>query len=146
MRNDLQKRRAERARNGSNRRRDNEALREEAAAARIAAQIDRRERLLAQTKKTQRAEDLWEKALARIREAIPESTFRLWIEPLVLVGEVNESLHLEAPEGIHAWVERRYGYLLGETAREVGERCKGVYVTRFPDPHDSRYRDADGLM
>jgi hypothetical protein len=36
--------------------------------------------------------------------------------------------------------------LLGTVAREVGERCKGVYITCAEGPGDDRHRDEDGLL
>lgn len=146
-RDDLQKRRAARARSGSRRKRDVEAERTEATRERIEAQNARRARLMAATvKDSPRAAALWEKVLERVKESVPGSTFDLWIEPLNLVGEVNESLHVEAPDRIFFWAERRYGKLLGTVAREVGDRCKGVYITCAEGPVDDRHHDEDGLL
>ena len=49
-----------------------------------------------------------------MRESVPDSTFRLWLEPLRPVGTVADTLYLAAPEGIRAWVERRYTGLIRE--------------------------------
>ena len=57
---------------------------------------------------------LWEATQKRLRASVPESTYRLWLEPLRAVGVDGETLHLEAPEGIRAWTERRYSTLIGE--------------------------------
>ncbi len=51
---------------------------------------------------------LWRAAQDRLRGAVPESTFRLWLEPLRAVGADADTLYLTAPEGIRAWAERRY--------------------------------------
>jgi len=45
---------------------------------------------------------------------VPESTYRLWLEPLRVVGANADTLYLTAPEGIRAWAERRYSALIGE--------------------------------
>ncbi len=57
---------------------------------------------------------LWKATLDRLRASVPESTFRLWLEPLRAVGSDGETLYLSAPEGKAAWVERRYSSLIAE--------------------------------
>lgn len=49
-----------------------------------------------------------------MRASVPESTYRLWLEPLELQGVQGETLFLSAPDGIRAWVERRYSSLIRE--------------------------------
>ena len=51
---------------------------------------------------------LWRNTQERLSGSVPESTFRLWLEPLKPVGADTDTLYLEAPEGIRAWTERRY--------------------------------------
>lgn len=42
-----------------------------------------------------------------------ESTYRIWIEKVVLCGREDKTILLGAPQGILTWVERRYtGYIL----------------------------------
>jgi chromosomal replication initiator protein len=62
----------------------------------------------------QNLEALWEEVQRRLRAAVPESTFRIWLEPLRAVGTHGATLYLTAPDGIRAWVERRYLGLLRE--------------------------------
>lgn len=57
---------------------------------------------------------LWENVQRRLRGAVPESTFRIWLEPLRAVGAQGTTLYLAAPDGIRTWVERRYSSLLRE--------------------------------
>ena len=57
---------------------------------------------------------LWEDVQRRLQAAVPESTFRIWLEPLRVVGAQGATLLLAAPEGIRAWVEQRYSSLLRE--------------------------------
>lgn len=45
---------------------------------------------------------------------MPESTYRLWLEPLRVAGADSDTLYLTAPEGVRAWAERRYSALIGE--------------------------------
>ena len=70
------------------------------------------------------AVEAWTSALEHIRASVPESTFQLWIEPLEAVAAVDETLHLAAPEGIQAWVERRYSALIAKAlvAADTGLR------------------------
>jgi chromosomal replication initiator protein len=63
---------------------------------------------------------LWEETRERLRGSVPESTYRLWLEPLRAVGADGETLYLEAPEGIRAWTERRYAALITEALEESG--------------------------
>jgi chromosomal replication initiator protein len=57
---------------------------------------------------------LWEDIRQRLRSAVPESTFKIWLDPLRAVGTRGSTLYLTAPDGIRAWVERRYSSLLRE--------------------------------
>jgi chromosomal replication initiator protein len=50
----------------------------------------------------------------RLRSSVPESTHRIWLEPLDAVGVEGDTLFLSAPEGIRAWTERRYSNLIAE--------------------------------
>jgi chromosomal replication initiator protein len=62
----------------------------------------------------QNFEALWEDIQRRLRAAVPESTFKIWLEPLRVVGAQGTTLYLAAPDGIRTWVERRYSSLLRE--------------------------------
>jgi chromosomal replication initiator protein len=63
---------------------------------------------------------LWRATQERLRKSVPESTFRLWLEPLEAVAADAETLYLTAPEGIRAWAERRYAALIGEALAAAG--------------------------
>ena len=65
-------------------------------------------------------EPLWEEIRERLRSSVPESTYRIWLEPLRLVGARGTTLYLSAPEGIGAWVERRYSPLVCEALAAAG--------------------------
>jgi chromosomal replication initiator protein len=67
----------------------------------------------------QSLEALWGEVERRLRAAVPESTYKIWLEPLRPVGIQGETLYLTAPEGIRAWVERRYASLLREALTEA---------------------------
>jgi chromosomal replication initiator protein len=62
----------------------------------------------------QNLDPLWEEVQRRLRGAVPESTFKLWLEPVRPVGSQGATLFLTAPEGVQTWVERRYASLLRE--------------------------------
>ena len=65
-------------------------------------------------------DSLWEEISRRLRVSVPDSTFKLWLEPLRVVGAAGETLYLSAPENVQAWVERRYSKLIVE-ALETSE-------------------------
>ncbi len=62
---------------------------------------------------------LWQGVQGRLRVSVPDSTFRLWLEPLRPVGAQGTTLFLSAPEGIRAWVERRYASLIREALDDI---------------------------
>ena len=47
-------------------------------------------------------ESLWRATQKRLEKSVPESTYRLWLEPLEAVGADADTLYLKAPEGIRA--------------------------------------------
>jgi chromosomal replication initiator protein len=59
-------------------------------------------------------DSLWQDVQDRLRAALPASTFRLWLEPLKVIGAQAGVLYLAAPAGIRAWTERRYSGLIRE--------------------------------
>jgi chromosomal replication initiator protein len=72
---------------------------------------------------------LWRITQERLRESVPESTYRLWLEPLKPVGADSGTLYLEAPEGIRAWSERRYSALIGAALADSGSDLRSVSFT-----------------
>jgi len=69
---------------------------------------------------------LWRATQDRLRASVPESTFRLWLEPLRAVGADADTLYLTGPEGIRAWAERRYSSLIGQALTEAGTPLRRV--------------------
>jgi chromosomal replication initiator protein len=69
---------------------------------------------------------LWRATQDRLRASVPESTYRLWLEPLHPVGSDADTLYLTAPEGIRAWAERRYAVLIGEALGASGSALRRV--------------------
>jgi chromosomal replication initiator protein len=62
----------------------------------------------------QNLDKLWDEVRAHLRQAVPHSTFEIWLDPLRPVGAQGATLYLTAPEGIQTWVDRRYRPLLRE--------------------------------
>jgi chromosomal replication initiator protein len=69
---------------------------------------------------------LWRATQDRLRASVPDSTYRLWLQPLRPVGADRDTLYLSAPEGIRAWAERRYASLIGEALAGSGSGLRQV--------------------
>ncbi|HEV7482362.1 MAG TPA: chromosomal replication initiator protein DnaA [Solirubrobacterales bacterium] len=69
---------------------------------------------------------LWRATQDRLRASVPESTFRLWLEPLRPIGADADTLYLTGPEGIRAWAERRYASLIGQALAGSGTPLRRV--------------------
>jgi chromosomal replication initiator protein len=69
---------------------------------------------------------LWRATQDRLRASVPESTFRIWLEPLTVAGGAGDTLYLNAPEGIRAWAERRYASLIAEALADSGTGLRAV--------------------
>jgi chromosomal replication initiator protein len=67
---------------------------------------------------------IWQAVTERLRASVPDATFRLWLEPLRAAAAQGDTLYVKAPDGIRAWVERRYAALISQalTQVEVGLR------------------------
>jgi chromosomal replication initiator protein len=63
---------------------------------------------------------LWRATQNRLRKSVPESTYRLWLEPLEAVGASSDTLYLSGPESVRAWAERRYSSLIAEAISDSG--------------------------
>ena len=74
----------------------------------------------------QSLETLWGDVQARLRAAVPESTYKLWLEPLRPVGVQGATLLLTAPDGVRSWVERRYSVLIREALAGTGAGLEEV--------------------
>ena len=60
---------------------------------------------------------IWQAVTERLRVSVPDATFRLWLEPLRAAAAQGDTLYVKAPDGIRAWVERRYAALI---SAEIG--------------------------
>jgi chromosomal replication initiator protein len=77
----------------------------------------------------QNLEELWQDVQSQLRGAVPESTFKLWMEPLRAVDVREETLYLDAPDGIRTWVERRYFPLIRQALSRSAPSLKDVGFT-----------------
>ncbi len=59
----------------------------------------------------------WRAVREQLKASVPDSTYRLWLEPLRPAGTRDRTLLLTAPERIRTWVERRYAGLIAEALR-----------------------------
>ncbi|HEX6456468.1 MAG TPA: chromosomal replication initiator protein DnaA [Solirubrobacterales bacterium] len=76
---------------------------------------------------------LWQAVQERLKGSVPESTYRLWLEPLEAAGVEGEILFLSAPDGIRAWSERRYSDLIAEALEATGSPLRQVSFAEPPD-------------
>jgi chromosomal replication initiator protein len=74
----------------------------------------------------QNLDAIWDDVHERLRASVPDSTFRLWLEPLRPVGVQGSTLYLAAPGGIRAWVERRYSTLIREALLASGSSLEEI--------------------
>jgi len=72
---------------------------------------------------------IWEAASEKLRASVPEATFRLWLEPLRADAVQGDTLYIKAPDGIRAWVERRYGALIRQALSQVEGGMREVSFT-----------------
>ncbi|HEY2335636.1 MAG TPA: chromosomal replication initiator protein DnaA [Solirubrobacterales bacterium] len=78
-------------------------------------------------------DSLWQDVQDRLRAALPASTFQLWLEPLSVVGTRAGTLCLSAPDGIHAWAERRYLGLIREALAATDSGLSDVSIAAAGD-------------
>ena len=63
--------------------------------------------------------DLWSSVRSQLSASLPESTYRMWLAPLRPVSRRGNTLFLEAPESVRAWVEKRYSDLILHSVSKV---------------------------
>jgi chromosomal replication initiator protein len=75
--------------------------------------------------------NLWQAVREGLRDSVPETTYRLWLEPLKAAAAQGDTLYVSAPDGIRAWVERRYTVLI---SRVLGQLATSVRQVSFAVP------------
>ena len=76
---------------------------------------------------------VWEAVRRQLRDSVPDSTFKMWLEPLRAAAARDDTLYLTAPDGIRTWVERRYGRLISDT---LAQRSGSLRSVRFAAPDE----------
>jgi chromosomal replication initiator protein len=87
---------------------------------------------------------LWRATQDRLRASVPQSTYRLWLEPLHPVGSDADALYLTGPEGIRAWAERRYSALIGQALADCGSPLREVRFTSGQEGPSATATAVDG--
>jgi hypothetical protein len=67
----------------------------------------------------------WERIRSTLLEALGESTFALWIEPLELIAvDRSGALVIAAPPDTVSWVQARFGRIIAAFAQRVGHQLR----------------------
>jgi len=102
----------------------------------------REARLHPMVAKTPTAERSWARVQSSLRDALPSSTYSLWLEPLACIGVADGALCAEGPKHVVEWTERRYGRLIGEMVREHTGYAGAYLFVAQEDPESA----GDGLL
>jgi chromosomal replication initiator protein len=86
--------------------------------------------------------ELWMRVRSQLSASLPESTYRMWLAPLVPAGRRADTLFLHAPDSVRTWVERRYGGLILHALRGVDDSVSAV---SFQTPPDTEMRSGDAV-
>jgi chromosomal replication initiator protein len=73
------------------------------------------------------AASTWHRFRTELRQAVNETTWHIWLEPVTLHSLEGDTLVLAAPDGVRAWVQGRFAPLLqacAETAIGAGARVE----------------------
>jgi hypothetical protein len=67
----------------------------------------------------------WERIRSTLREAVGDSTFLIWLEPLELIAvDRNGTLVIAAPTQTASWVRDRFGRLIAGCAERAGHQLR----------------------
>jgi chromosomal replication initiator protein len=88
---------------------------------------------------------IWQAVTERLRASVPDTTFRLWLEPLRAAATQGDTLYIRAPDGIRAWVERRYTALISQALFQVEAGLREVSFTP-PEPASAQGADVDAAL
>jgi len=78
---------------------------------------------------------LWRRVRAELEASLPESTFKLWLEPVRVVSAHGSTLYLTAPPSVRAWVERRYAARIASILRAQQTKLVEIgFVEAGADP------------
>src|SRR5207302_10502581 len=88
---------------------------------------------------------IWQAVTERLRASVPDTTFRLWLEPLRAAATQGDTLYIRAPDGIRAWVERRYTALISQALSQVEAGLREVSFTP-PESASVQVADVDAVL
>ncbi len=71
-------------------------------------------------------ETIWTTLTERLRIAIPDHVFRVWLEPLKAVALSEGVLYVQTPKQTRDWIQRRFGMLLLRTLLSVDASLQRV--------------------
>lgn len=77
---------------------------------------------------TDAQQEKWDQAMELVARSLPESTYQIWIAPLVAASATEDSVVALAPAQISGWVERRYSGLLADALSKAVGRPMRVEV------------------
>ena len=55
---------------------------------------------------------VWSEVRRQLSASLPEATYRMWLSPVTPVAIRGNTVHLDAPESVRTWVERRYSQMI----------------------------------
>ena len=69
--------------------------------------------------------DNWRRLCALLRQAVGESVFAIWLEPIELIAiDSQDALVIAPPPATGDWVQKRFGRLLSECAQHVSRELR----------------------
>jgi chromosomal replication initiator protein len=77
----------------------------------------------------------WHEIRAKLRRAVGESTYDIWLAPLEVKTWDGTELSLQAPPATEAWVAGRFGHILEACARSVAGPATQVSFATARDSH-----------
>jgi hypothetical protein len=73
----------------------------------------------------------WERIRKLLVEAVGESTFAIWLEPVELIAiDADGALVLHAPPELRGWLQERFGRIVAQAAERAGRATRMADVAR----------------
>jgi hypothetical protein len=73
----------------------------------------------------------WERIRKLLVEAVGESTFAIWLEPVELIAiDADGALVLHAPPELRGWLQERFGRVVAQAAERAGRATRMADVAR----------------
>jgi chromosomal replication initiator protein len=69
---------------------------------------------------------IWSEVKRQLSASLPEATYRMWLAPLEPTGIRGGVLHIDAPDAVKAWVERRYSSMIIRAISSVDNSVTGI--------------------